>query len=256
MHTANKLLIAVAPFFLLAACGGSSDDDLDDRLGLADPKARLVHAVPLAPNVSLFRDNSALGGDVTNLAYKGASNYFDVPSDNALWEVRTATTPALAVGSASFDADRGHKYTLLAVPNAGSLTEVALIDDPYNKNIVSDNARVRMFNGAFNASSIDVYLTAPGVDLATVAPRFSAVGYKQAAPVSGANSSELEGGAYSLRLTTAGTKNVIFTAPINLAQNTDWLMTSVPGSLVPGDVKVLVVKSDEGAPATELSNVP
>ena len=173
MHTANKLLIAVAPFFLLAACGGSSDDDLDDRLGLADPKVRLVHAVPLAPNVSLFRDDAAQGGDVTNMAYKGASNYFDVSKSTARWDVRTATTPALAVGTATFDADRGHKYTLLAVPNAGSLTEVVLINDPYNKDIVSDNARVRMFNGSFNASSMDVYLTAPGVDLATVAPRFS-----------------------------------------------------------------------------------
>jgi hypothetical protein len=256
MHTPNKLLIAIAPFFLLAACGGSSDDDLDDRLGLADPKVRLVHAVPLAPNVSLFRDNSAQAGDVTNMAYKGASNYFDVPSGAARWDVRTATTPALAVGTSSFDADRGHKYTLLAVPDAASVTEVVLINDPYNKDIVSDNARVRMFNGSFNASSMDVYLTAPGVDLATVTPRFSAVGYKQSAPVTGANSSELEGGVYSLRLTTAGTKNVIFTAPIDLLKNTDWLMTSVPGSLIPGDVKVLVIKSDEGAPATELSNTP
>ena len=256
MHPSRKLLAAMAPIFLLAACGGSSDDDLDDRLGLADPKVRLVHAVPLAPNVSLFRDDAAQGGDVTNMAYKGASNYFDVPTANARWDVRTATSPALAVGSASFDADRGHKYTLLAVPDAGSVTEVVLINDPYNKDVVSDNARVRMFNGSFNASSIDVYLTAPGVDLATVAPNFSAVAYKQSAPVSGADSGELEGAVYSLRLTTAGTKNVIFTSPIDLPKNTDMLMTSVPGSLTPGDVKVLVIRSDEGVPATELGNTP
>jgi hypothetical protein len=256
MHNANKLLIAITPFFLLAACGGSSDDSLDDRLGLADPKVRLVHAVALAPNVSLFRNDLAQAADATNMPYKGATNYFDVSGGSARWDVRTATTPAAAVGSASFDADRGHKYTLIAVPDAGSLTEVVLIDDPYNKNLVSDNARIRVFNGAFNAASIDVYVTAPGADLATIAPRFAAVGYKQSAPATGANASELEGGVYSLRLTTAGTKTVIFTASIDLLKNTDWLLTSLPGSVTPGNVKVLVVKSDEGAPATELTNAP
>ena len=41
----------------VAACGGG-DDNLDDRLDIADPKVRLVHAVPGAPNVALYRDNS------------------------------------------------------------------------------------------------------------------------------------------------------------------------------------------------------
>ena len=256
MNVRSKfLLMAIAPTLLLAACGGG-DDSLDDRVGLADPKVRLVHAVPLAPNVSLFRDDVAQAADVTDLAYKGASRYFDVSTTAARWDVRTATSPALTVGSATFDVDRGHKYTLVAVPDAGSLTEVVLIDDPYNKGIVSDNARVRVFNASFNAAGYDVYLTAPGVDLATVQPTFAAVGYKQSTPASGADSAELEGGAYSLRITSGGTKTVIFAAPVNLAKNADWLLASVPGSVTPGDIRVLVMQSDDGAPATELTNTP
>ena len=73
---------------------------------------------------------------------------------------------------------------------------------------------------------------------------------------SSANSSALEGGTYTLRITTAGTKTVIFTTPITLAQNADWLLTTVPGSVAANDVRVLVIKSDEGAPATELVNTP
>lgn len=96
------------------------------------------------------------------------------------------------------------KVLLLATPDAGSLSEVVLIDEPCNKGIVSDNARVRMFNASFNAAGYDVYLTAPGVDLATVQPTFAAVGYKQAVPASGADKAELEGGAYSLRITASG----------------------------------------------------
>jgi hypothetical protein len=256
MKTSTKMLLAFAPALLLAACGGSGDDSFDDRADLADPKVRLVHAVPLAPNISLFRNDVAQASDVTNMPYKGASKYFDDSTDTARWDVRTATSPAATVGSVTFDARRGTKYTLVAVPDAGSLTEVVLIGDPYNKGLTSDKARVRMFNASFNATSLDVYITAPNADLAAASPTFSAVGFKQAQPGSGSDSIELNGGSYQLRLTAAGSKTVLFTATVDIANNADWLLTTVPASVAPGDVKVLVVKSDEGAPATELSNTP
>ncbi len=255
MKPITKLLLATVPVVLIAACGGG-DDSLDDRLGTADPKVRMVHAVPLAPNVSLFRNGVAQAGEVTNVAYKGASRYFDVETGTAQWDVLTATTPALNVGGVSFDAQRGKKFTLVAVPDAGSVTTVQLIVDPYNKGITSDNARVRMYNASFNSTPIDVYLTATTTDINTVPPTFAAVGYKQASPASGADSFEVEGGNYRIRMTTAGTKTVIFNATVSLAQNADWLLTSVPGSVTPNDVRVLVVKSDEGVPAVELVNVP
>ncbi|KNZ31883.1 MAG: lipoprotein [Methylibium sp. NZG] len=247
--------LVAAPVLVLTACGGG-DDSLDDRLDLADPKVRLVHAAPLAPNVTLFRNDLTIAADVTNVPYKGASRYFDVATSTERWDVRTATTPALNVGSSTFDARRGTRYTLVALPDANSITEVALISDPYNKGITSDNARVRVYNASANAGGVDVYLTAPATDIATVAPNFGNVGYKQAVPASGNDSLEVEGGSYRVRMTTAGTKNVIFNATVELAKNADWLLTSVPGSLTPNDVRVLVVKSDEGAPAVELVNTP
>jgi len=255
MNKRHLLALALVPALLLAACGGS-DDSFDDRADIADPKVRLVHAIPGAPSVSLFRDNAAQAPDVTNIPYKGASNYFDTERGTHAWDVRTATTPAVAVGSQTFETHQGNKYTLLAVPDAGSLTEVALIADPYNKSLASDDARVRVFNAAFNTPSVDVYLTAPGVNIAGVAPNFPAVGFKQAAPASGADSIDLEGGSYVLRLTMAGSKTVIFTAPVTLPEDADWLLVPVPASVTPGDMKVLVVQSDLGAPATELSDQP
>jgi hypothetical protein len=255
MNTSLKFALALAPSLLLAACGGG-DDSLDDRLDLADPKVRMVHAVPLAPNVTLFRNDLAISAEVTDMPYKSASRYFDVATSTDRWDVRTATSPALPVGSESLDARRGTKYTFVAVPNAGSLTELSLIADPYNKGITSDNARVRMFNASFNAANLDVYLTAPGADLAAATPTFAAAAYKQAVPASGSDSIELEGANYQLRLTTAGTKTVVFNATVDLAKNADWLLATVPGSLAPNDIKLLVIQSDEGAPATELANTP
>jgi len=144
----------------------------------------------------------------------------------------------------------------VAVPNAGSVTEAVVIADPYNKGLTSDDARVRVFSAAFNTASFDVYITPTAVNIANVPPTMTSVGYKQAAPASGADSVDLEGGSYVLRLTAAGSKTPFFTAPVTIPEDADWLLVPVPGSLVPGDVRVLAIQSDMGAPATELTNQP
>ena len=253
MNKRQLLALAIVPA-MLAACGGS-DDSFDDRADIADPKVRLVHAIPGGVNVSLFRDNQAQGADVTNMPYKGASNYFDTERGDHVWDVRTTTSPPVTVGSRTFNTGTGNRYTLLAVPDANALTTVALIADPYNKSVTSDDARVRVFHGAPNTARVDVYITAPAVNIASVAPNLSA-SYQEAAPPSGADSIDIEGGNYTLRLTASGTKTVLFTAPITIPRDADWLLVPVPNSVVPGDMRVLAVQSDMGAPATELVNQP
>jgi len=254
MKKRHLLALTLIPA-LLVACGGS-DDSFDDRADIADPKVRLVHAVPGAPNVTLFRDDQTQGAQVTNMAYKGASNYFDTGEGTHRWDVRTASAPVLTVGTQSFETHRGNKYTIVAVPNAGSVTETVVIADPYNKSLTSDDARVRVFSAAFNTASFDVYVTPAAINIASVPPTMASVGYKQAAPASGADSVDLEGGSYVLRLTAAGSKTPFFTAPVTIPKDADWLLVPVPGSLVPGDVRVLAIQSDNGAPATELTNQP
>jgi len=251
MNKRHLLTLAILPA-VLAACGGG-DDSFDDRADIADPKVRLVHAIPGAPNVSLFRDGMSA---VTNMAYKGASDYFDTEGSVHLWEVRTTTTPSVTVGSQQFETHTGNRYTLIAVPDGGSLTDVVLIADPYNKSIVSDDARVRVFNAAANTAGVDVYITAPAVNIADVAPNLAGAGFKQAVPASRDDSIDLEGGNYTLRLTAAGTKTVIFTAPVTLPKDADWLLVPIAKSVTPGDVSVLVIQPTSSAPSTELLNQP
>jgi len=240
---------------LLAACGGD-DDDLDDRLDIADPKVRFVHAVPAGPAVSLYR-NDAKQADVTGANYLGASRYFDVATGTATWAVKTETNPTVDLGSLSFDSKRGDKYTIVALPGA-TVVDLLLIEDPYNKGLVSDKARVRVVNAAFNAPSIDVYLTAPTVDINTVSPTFGLVEYKSSNPGSGADSNEFNGGSYLLRITATGSKTVIFSKTVTLDNNADWLLAPIAdegiGAVTPNDVRVLLVRGDDqnSLPATEL----
>ena len=253
MKFIHKLLLAAAPILLVAACGGG-DDSLDDRLDIADPKVRFVHAIPAGPNVDLTRNGAVVGG-VTNAPYRYASNYFVVDTAPADYAVRT-TVGSLPVGSINFNPNRGNKHTLIAVPGDATTTNLLYIDDPYDKQLTANNGRVRVVNASFNATNIDVYLTPANVDIATVGPNFAAAAFRSAVPASSANSIDFTAGAYVLRVTTANTKSVIFTAPFTVQTNADLLLLTLPNALAVNDVKVLAVTSDSGQPSTEILNQP
>jgi hypothetical protein len=253
MKLLHKLLLAVAPVALLAACGGG-DDDLDDRLDIADPKVRFVHAIPAGPNVDFTRNGAVING-ITNAPYRFASIYFDVDTAPADYAVRT-TVGNVQVGAINFNPNRGDKYTVIAVPGDATTQNILFIEDPYDKELTANNGRVRVVNASFNATNIDVYLTAANVDIGTVGPNFAAAAFRSAVPASMANSNEFTAGNYVMRVTTAGTKTVIFTAPFTVQQNADLLLLTLPNSLAVNDVKVLSVTSDSGQPSTEIMNQP
>jgi hypothetical protein len=253
MKFATKLLLASAPMFLVAACGGG-DDSIDDRLDIADPKVRFVHAIPAGPAVDFLRGTTVAGG-VTNVSYRYASKYFTVDTAPANYAVRT-TTGSLPVANIDLNPSRGNKYTFIAMPGASTTNNLLLINDPYDKQLTATNGRVRVANGSFNAANVDVYLTAPTVDIATVGPNFAAAAYGTSVPGSGANSNDFTNGNYQLRITTAGTKTVIFSAPLAVQTNADLLLITIPATLAANDVKVLSVIADNEQPATELLTQP
>jgi Domain of unknown function (DUF4397) len=248
------LLLAAASAGLLAACGGSDDDGFDDRADIADPKVRFVHAVPGAPNVTLQR-NGANESGATDVAYKYASQYYDVSTENYTFTLRTSGGGG-ELASATVNADRGNKYTLVALPTDSGV-ELLSIRDPYNKSLTSDDARVRVLNAAANAEPFDVYITAAAADLATATPRISALGYKQVLPTSGDDSVEIAAGAYRLRLTPAGSKTPFFDATVTAPVDGDWLLLALPDQATPNSVRLLLVRSDDSSDATdEITTTP
>ncbi len=242
---------AVATLALVAACGSSDDDSADDRADTADPKVRFVHAVPGGPAVTLQRNGVAESG-VTNVDYKFANQYYDVATQSYTFSLRTATGN-VEVASNVLQAKRGDKYTLLAVPSAEGV-ELLSVEDPYNKSLTSNDARLRVVNASVNAQPFDVYVTAPNADLSAAVPQITNVGYKMTAPTSGADSLEIDGGTYVLRLTPSGSKTAFFTASVTLPDNGDWLLVTLPDDATPlaaNAVRVLRVKSDDSDDATD-----
>lgn len=237
-------LASLVALCTLAACGGGGD--VEDRLDVADPQVRFINVARLPANVTLYRNNDAQG-DVTNVGHPFASRYFDVSGDEAVWSVRAATGPSAVLASAPLNPSRGNRDTIVAVPADPGLSMV-LVRDPYNKSLTSDSGRVRVFHAATNASAIDVYLTQPGADIAGLAPAFPNMQFKDSMPPSGSDSFKYPGGTYQLRVTPSGTKAVIFSALMNLADNADWLLLPIPATDegVPGanSIKVLLVQGN------------
>ena len=233
---------------LLAACGGSDDDSLDDRADVADPKVRFVHAVPAGPNVTLLRNGTA-EPDATDVAYKQATSYYDVGEATYTFTLQT-TSGATALDDVELATDRGNRYTLVAVPTTGGV-ELATIRDPYNKSVTSDDARLRVLNAAANTLDFDVYLTGETDSIDTATPRMSDLTYRDVEPASGSDSIEVEGGVYRLRLTTTGTKDVFFDAVVTVPANGDWLLVVLPDDVALNEVRVLVVKTTDSEDTTD-----
>lgn len=247
MKYLSKFLLACVPVAMLAACGGG---DTADRLGVADPVVRFVHASPTAPNVTLYRGTVAQS-DATDAPYRFASNYFDVAMGVSDWPVKTAAGAVTVGTTVSIDPSRGTKYTIVALAASSTENSVYVITDPYNKPLTSDSTHLRVMNASFNTSSIDVYMNDVGTDINGVNPKIAATAYKTSGPASGSDSVDIPGGTYQMTITTAGTKTVLFKGQLAFASNKDLLVLTVPDSQLPGGIRTLV-KTEGTAGTTEV----
>ncbi|HEY3596525.1 MAG TPA: DUF4397 domain-containing protein [Paraburkholderia sp.] len=253
IRTMAALLGAVA---VLTACGGGGHD-LGKELGLTNPTMHFVHAIPGGPSVDFLVNGAALQ---SNISYKQVTNFANVNTgQTTVAYAPTGTTTALASGSFS-DVANGHEYTVIAVPGL-TAPDIGLIDDPFDKGLLSSSARVRAFNASVNAPNLDLYLVAPGTDINTVSPTMAGVSFKNAVPPSGQDSIYVNGGTYVLIATTAASKTAVFQSdPFSLVNNADWLVTTVPiagvlSQLVPNQIHLLVAQGgNTSQPALELSN--
>ena len=248
-----KALALVATTTLVAACGGG---DTEDRLDLRDPVVRFLHAVPGGAPVSLFRQD-AVQSDATDVPYKDVTRYYDVSNNSATWSVRASSTSTVPLSSVDLNPEQGNRYTFVALPAATTgMTDLIVIDDPYDKGLTTDRARVRTLHAAPATGAVDVYLIQPAQDFSAATPTYTGLGYKATLPASGDDSTEVPGGTFRLVLTAAGTKTIVFDAPVSIANNADWLLVAIPGpSGAADDVRILVAQGNDDQNGTTLELV-
>lgn len=252
MNNVSKLLLAASvPLFGLAACGGGSD--IGQAIGTARPQVRLANVSPAAPSVTLQRESQSYS-EASNISYPTITNYFDVDTGGANWTVR-ATGSGNVVGTQNFDAQRGHRYTLLAVADSATATSVAWINDPITYSLTDDGSRVRVFNASYNAKNIDVYLIGQNQNINSETPdsKLSNIAFKQTGPANGTESllrqASPDIAPYKVVVTTAGTKNVLFQGSYVVKNRQDILFVTVPKDVnnPNAGINLLAKQGDEAA---------
>ena len=247
MITRLKLALLAGTTLALAACGGN---DVAQALNLGAPQARFVNAVPASPALALYRKGE-LQQDAGTQGYEGASKYFDTVDVTSTWDVRDAAA-GTELGTTSMRAENGTRYTIVVLPGTGTMHDLLQISDPYS-NAVTSNARVRIVKGDSVAGTMDVYITKPGADISGATPTMAAVASQAPSPASGADAYSLAGGAWQIRLTSAGTKTVFFSGAINVGDHDDLLLVTLPTADGLG-VKILDIPSGSGESSSDIAN--
>jgi hypothetical protein len=185
------LLLAATAF--TAAC----DDDDDSTGPEGDARVRVVHASPDAPDVDVLLDDAEVLSDVPYLA---TSEYLETTDGAHNLKVNAAGTTTTVI-DADVTLTDGTDYTVIASGLVAQIEPIVLEDD--NTAPAAGSVRVRAIHGAPSAPSVDVYVTAPGADLATATPTLTGVDFGEFSDYL-----EVPAGDYQVRVTPSGTKLV------------------------------------------------
>ena len=202
-----------------------TDQDSTPFVNVDDARARLrvVHASADAPKVDISVDGSEV---LSNIPFGVGSDYLEVLGDTYNIDVAAAANSASVI-NADLKFDPQMDYTIAAVNSLNNIEPIVLTDN--NQPPAVGNVKVRLIHAAPSAGLVDIYITAPGVDINTISPTISGFTFKD-------NSDYLEvpAGDYQVRITLANTKTVaIDTGTLSLADGqirTAFAVDPVPGS--------------------------
>lgn len=167
------------------------------------PKIRFLHAALTLPAVDVYDDQPLTNRVAQDLAFKGATADIDTtPTTKTYYFTPTGST-ATVLFSQEVTAPAPGTFThVYAVGDTGAWVGTRFVPD---RAVTSTSAKVRIFHGALNHDSIDVYVNDRDVPLtADDAPILANAAFSFLAP-----SVQLASGSYDLYITVGGTKTVL-----------------------------------------------
>jgi Domain of unknown function (DUF4397) len=153
----------------VAACGGSDDDD-----GTAN--VRMINATADAESIDLTVANDDVDEfrQIAGVARDGQSDYSGI--DDGIYTIRmkrAGASSTLAINSGTFSKDE--RYTVFAYGREGDYKVYAAFDDDEEDEPASGQAKVRVFNAAPDAGSVDVYVTEAAASLDDTIPTVAGI---------------------------------------------------------------------------------
>lgn len=116
-------------------------------------RVRVVHASLDAPAVDVYADGAKV---LTNVAYKGSSDYLSVPAGTHNFKVfATGANPATATAVINADATlaAGKDYTVIAIGKLAEIKPLVLVDN--NAAPAAGKAHVRVVHASPDAPAVD-----------------------------------------------------------------------------------------------------
>ena len=176
---------------LFTALGVCSAIAFTTGCGSSSTQVRLVNAMDGQTSINLVIDNSTLA---TGVAFGAASSYASVGSGSHTLQIQ-ANSATLFNQTVSITSGNN---TVLAT-NSGPTIFADNKTTPSSGNI-----QIRAINASTSLGTTDVYVVAPGVDISTVNPTFSALAYQSASSYA-----TVAAGSYQVEFTQAGSKNIL-----------------------------------------------
>lgn len=154
----NKLALSSAVLLsaFLVGCGADDDDDSGTSY------LRVLHASPDAPNVDVLIDGEAV---LTDVAYQQGSGYLELEDGQREVSLRVHGTDTIAL-SANLTLNEDGYYSAIAQNLVASL-ELEVLDD--TERYGNGTTDVTVVHASPTAGNVDVYVTADGADLPTMA---------------------------------------------------------------------------------------
>jgi len=191
----------------------------------------VVHASPDAPAVDVLVDGAEVLSDVP---FRAASDYLDVAAGTRNLKVNAAGTGTSVIDADVTLVDRTG-YTVIASGLVAEIAPIVLEDDASAP--AAGTVRIRAIHGAPSAPAVDIYVTAPGADLASATPVLTDVAFGDAADYMDAPAGE-----YQVRVTPAGTRTVVIDSgalTLTSGQVRTAIAVDAPGGGAPFDLLLL-----------------
>lgn len=231
-------LTALLIFPLLVACSSNNDNDSDEP---AAAQLRITHASADAPAVNVYVDGEVF---LEGVDFAQTSGLITIPGNSTLEvEVRGILpdqSEVTVIGPVDLTFGSGERTDVLAINNLASI-EPKLLNPVAIETDITD-VRVTVLHAAPEVGTVDVYVTAPGADLANNTP-VAALSFGEAAgPVAIAPDTQ-----YQVRITPAGTVDVVYNSgEVSFPAGAELVVAAVTNTfkLAPSPVTLLAIGSD------------
>ncbi|MEL6869779.1 MAG: DUF4397 domain-containing protein [Pseudomonadota bacterium] len=235
----QRILPATALALVLTGCDVFDDDDDNPPLVIA-AELRVLHASPDAPAVNVLVDG---GVAVAGADFKDASNFTLLTPGTYSVQVDGLTpgAPTTVIGPVDLTLDADTEYTVIAIGEVANIEPLVIAQS--NDEIGAGEVRATVVHGAPNAPAVDVYVTAPGADLAAEAPLGSFAFGETLGPVT------VPAGDYQIRVTVAGDAAAVAfdSGTVSLTGGSDLLLTAVDNTTTGASPITLSLLTDSGS---------